>query len=90
MLTLKTILLAAGLVSAKTVKIDVGKSGLAFSPSEITAAVGDVLEFHFYAKNHSVARGDFANPCHPVTTGGFFSGYMTIASGEGVSASPHG
>jgi hypothetical protein len=55
-----------------------------FVPAEITAQVGDVLEFHFGApglgvlgSNHSVAQGVFGQPCNPASNG-FFSGYMAV------------
>ncbi|KAK8131161.1 hypothetical protein PG984_007599, partial [Apiospora sp. TS-2023a] len=68
---------AATLASAKTIRIDSGPS-LMFKPDNITAEAGDMLEFHFYSKNHSVAQGDFANACMPVQMGGFFSGYVPV------------
>ena len=43
--------------NAATIRVDVGKSGLAFSPNQITAAKNDVLDFHFFAINHSVVAG---------------------------------
>lgn len=78
----------AAQASAKTIRIDVGKDGLAFSPDSVTAANGDMLEYHFY-KQHSVAMGDFANGCRPAAQGGFFSGVMrTSGNGENVSCYP--
>ncbi|KAK9442960.1 uncharacterized protein G6M90_00g089920 [Metarhizium brunneum] len=72
----------AAQASAKTIRIDVGKDGLTFSPDSVTAANGDMLEYHFY-KQHSVAMGDFANGCRPAAQGGFFSGVMrTSGNGE--------
>lgn len=64
-----------------------------FVPNELTANVGDVLEFHFTGPglgvlggNHSVAMGDFDKPCMPASSG-FFSGYMGVnaTSKEAVS-----
>ncbi|KAK8085496.1 hypothetical protein PG997_006767 [Apiospora hydei] len=69
---------AAALASAKTIRIDSGPQ-LVFKPDNITAEMGDMLEFHFYSKNHSVAQGDFANACQPVKTAGFFSGYVPVS-----------
>lgn len=66
-----------------------------FVPNELTAAVGDVLEFHFagpglgvLGANHSVAMGDFDSPCMPAREG-FFSGYMGVnaTNKEAVSCS---
>ena len=55
-----------------------------FAPNEVTAAVGDILEFHFagpgngvLGSNHSVAQGVFGNPCIPASNG-FFSGNMSV------------
>lgn len=79
---------ASTVVNGATIRIDVGRDGaLAFNPSTVTAMVGDVLEYHFFANNHSVVQGAFDTPCAPVTSGGFFSGFMpTSGSGENVSA----
>jgi plastocyanin len=85
------ILLASGLAlqaRAATIKIDAGQGGIVFSPNETKAAVGDVLEFHFVAGNHSVVQGDFDNACHPATTGGFFSGYFPAQNSENVGSGP--
>ena len=81
---LTSIAMAAS-ATAATVRIDVGENGLAFTPNNVTAAMGDMLEFHFHPINHSVVMGDFSNPCQPATTGGFFSGFMPTSSGENVS-----
>jgi plastocyanin len=54
--------------------------GLVFSPDTITAAKGDIVEFHFNPLNHSVVEGDFATPCKP-KSGGFFSGFVPLSTG---------
>lgn len=73
------------LASAKTIRIDSGPT-LVFKPDNVTAEAGDLLEFHFYSKNHSVAQGDFASACQPVKTAGFFSGYVPVSgTSESVS-----
>lgn len=66
--------------------IDVGKDGLSFSPSSLTVTPGDKVEFHFYPPAHSVAQSSFANPCEPISDGGFYSGLMVTAE-ESVSFS---
>ncbi len=71
-------------VSAKTIKIDAGEDGLTFKPDTVNAETGDVLEYHFYPGNHSVAMGDFKKGCFPVD-GGFYSGFMPTSTGENVS-----
>lgn len=76
----------ASQASAETIKVDVGPNGqFAFKPNNIKARIGDVLSFNFHPLNHSVVMGDFANPCAPAKTGGFFSGFMPVSSGVGVS-----
>ncbi|OAA60356.1 extracellular serine-rich protein [Niveomyces insectorum RCEF 264] len=62
----------AAAVTAATIEIDVGKGGLAFSPDTVTAAKGDILEFHFVGGYHDAVKGDPAKPCTPLA-GGFAS-----------------
>ena len=65
--------------------IDVGEDGLNFSPSSLTVVPGDKVEFHFYPPGHSVAQASFANPCQPISNGGFYSGLM-VTTEESVSS----
>jgi plastocyanin len=66
--------------------IDVGEDGLSFNPASLTVAPGDKVEFHFYPPNHSVVQASFANPCQPISSGGFFSGFFKTTE-ESVSSS---
>ncbi|KID92013.1 extracellular serine-rich protein [Metarhizium guizhouense ARSEF 977] len=78
---------AAAAAAAATIRIDVGEGGaFTFSPDTIKAGAGDTLDFHFYPLNHSVVMGDFSNPCAPAKTGGFFSGFMPVSSGEATNS----
>ncbi|KAI9056911.1 hypothetical protein FKP32DRAFT_1762888 [Trametes sanguinea] len=58
--------------------------GLTFTPSNISAQVGDTLTFRFAAKNHTATQSSFASPCSPLsetsTNGqaGFDSGFMPV------------
>ncbi|KAK4446999.1 hypothetical protein QBC34DRAFT_440500 [Podospora aff. communis PSN243] len=70
------------LATAAKIEIAVGKDGLVFSPSSVTAAMGDVIEYQFFPPTHSVIMGDFNNPCMPAATGGFFSGGFTTSNGQ--------
>ncbi|PNP43756.1 hypothetical protein TGAM01_v209508 [Trichoderma gamsii] len=72
----------SAVASAKTIRIDVGQGGLTFTPNDITAAVGDILEFHYHPKNHSVVAADFATPCKPKAEGGFYSGFFPTTGTE--------
>ncbi|CDO68861.1 hypothetical protein BN946_scf185000.g4 [Trametes cinnabarina] len=67
--------------------IMVGQDGaLTFTPSNITAQVGDTLTFRFAAKNHTATQSTFASPCSPLsqtsTSGqvGFDSGFMPVVA----------
>ncbi|KAF7313250.1 putative Cupredoxin [Mycena kentingensis (nom. inval.)] len=65
--------------------ISVGENGLTFTPSNISAAIGDTVTFTFHPKAHSVTQSSFSNPCKPLAntslTGqvGFDSGLMPVA-----------
>ncbi|PNP38648.1 hypothetical protein TGAM01_v209777 [Trichoderma gamsii] len=76
--SVKSLLSAAAvacLASAETIKITATSSNT-FDPSTVTASHGDILEFHFEPKNHSVVSGLYAFPCTPMQLGtGFFSGF---------------
>ncbi|KID79307.1 uncharacterized protein G6M90_00g021020 [Metarhizium brunneum] len=73
--------------AAATIRVDVGEGGaFTFSPDTIKASTGDTLDFHFYPLNHSVVMGDFSSPCAPAKTGGFFSGFMPVSSGEATDS----
>ncbi len=68
------------------VQVSDGQNDLVFNPTEINAQIGDTVRFEFMSGNHSVARGDFSNPCAPAAVGGFYSGFIpaagAIASGN--------
>lgn len=53
-----------------------GLGGLRFDPDNVVAQVGDVVEWHYLPKNHSVAQSSFGEPCQPLADGtSFFSGF---------------
>lgn len=83
--SIKTLLVSATLVvfaSAKTIKVT-ATSDNEFDPAEVEASEGDVVEFHFQPKNHSVVAGDYQYPCSPMQLGtGFFSGFISSDSGS--------
>ncbi|KAJ7159456.1 Cupredoxin [Mycena filopes] len=65
-------------------KILVGANGLTFTPSNISAAIGDTVLFEFHPKNHTVTQSSFLSPCKALaetsTTGqvGFKSGFQFV------------
>ncbi|RDW65471.1 hypothetical protein BP5796_10163 [Coleophoma crateriformis] len=56
--------------ASKIIKIVVGSpnrnKSLVFTPNDVTAAPGDVLQFQFSMINHTVTQSTFANPCMPI------------------------
>jgi plastocyanin len=52
-----------------------GTAGLVYTPSSINASVGDIVQFNFESKNHTVTQSSFAAPCIK-SVGGFDSGFM--------------
>lgn len=67
--------------SKVTHSVVAGLGGLVFSPDNIVAQVGEIVEFHYLPKNHSVVQSSFDKPCVPLD-GGFFSGFQPIAAGQ--------
>jgi len=59
-----------------------GLGGLHFDPDNVVAQVGDVVEWHFLPKNHSVAQSSFGSPCKPLDATSFFSGFQPTPSGQ--------
>ncbi|KAM0431859.1 hypothetical protein ACHAPT_005111 [Fusarium lateritium] len=71
-------LIPAALAADKVHVVKVGNGGLSFEPSDLKAAVGDVVEFHFYKGSHSVAQSSFDKPCEPLNSTSFFSGDFDV------------
>lgn len=46
-----------------------GDAGLVYTPSEIKAAVGDIVHFIFHKQNHSVTQSTFSEPCNRLEAG---------------------
>lgn len=78
----------SALSEATVIDVDVGKHGLVFEPATVTASIGDIINFHFYPINHSVAQSSFDDPCQPLTGGTgqipIFSGFIPVKTGEAV------
>lgn len=70
------------LAAAATIHdVQVGADGLSFTPEALSANPGDVVSFHFVAKNHTASQSSFASPCGQLA-GGFDSGFMPVAAGS--------
>ncbi|KAL6706050.1 hypothetical protein ACN47E_006152 [Coniothyrium glycines] len=72
----------AGQVNTHIIQVGGPNGSLAFYPNNVKAAAGDLVQFQFHPKNHSVVQSTFDNPCVPIQnimankTDAFFSGFM--------------
>lgn len=61
----------------------VENGGLHFEPQNVVAEIGDLIEFHFLPKNHTMVQSSFDKPCEPLAGGaGIFAGF-NFATKEG-------
>ncbi|OIW27567.1 hypothetical protein CONLIGDRAFT_439466 [Coniochaeta ligniaria NRRL 30616] len=65
----------AGTGATHTVTVGGAAAGLAFSPAQISAAIGDMVIFTFLSANHTATQSAFATPCEPLA-GGMDSGFQ--------------
>jgi len=79
----------SGSVTVRVIKATISGGRPVFDPSQVEAAVGDLIQFQFYPRNHSVVRAAFADPCIPIEqsssangTEGFYSGFMPVSEGS--------
>src|SRR5439155_20451380 len=86
----KTVSAATATTTPKIFDVDVGneEGALIFEPDIVMASLKDVINFHFYPINHSVAQSSFEKPCEPLTGGvgqlPIFSGFLPVKSGKTV------
>ncbi|KAF4980594.1 hypothetical protein FZEAL_3407 [Fusarium zealandicum] len=99
---LSHVVLAASLGLAQAVDVQVvsvGKNmannatGLKFWPDKITAEPGTMVQFQFWAGNHTVTQSTFDDPCIPIgnvnsSVEGIFSGYMPADASMGMDMIP--
>ncbi|KAF8539625.1 Cupredoxin [Trichophaea hybrida] len=65
------------------VQVGDANGSLRFYPAELKGVkAGDMVQFHFWPKSHSVAQSSFDNPCQPLKGNngvqGFWSGMMPV------------
>jgi len=71
---------APPLMKRETHVVDVGyKGNLVFNPPAIFANEGDLVQFRFNSKNHSVVQSSLAAPCSPLANG-FRTDFMPVAA----------
>jgi plastocyanin len=65
-----------------TINVTVGGTGIiAYTPNQVQANVGDVIQFIFQQKNHTITRSTLATPCSPlVGEGAFDTGFVPVAA----------
>ncbi|KAH9977021.1 hypothetical protein BGW80DRAFT_1142443, partial [Lactifluus volemus] len=61
-------------------QVDVGKEGLTFTPNQLTAAIGNAIQFNFNPKNCLMTQSMFAAPCMYMPNGAD-SDFMPVAAG---------
>ncbi|KAG6905991.1 hypothetical protein DXG01_016451 [Tephrocybe rancida] len=69
------------IVAAETFNILVGQNGeLTYTPESVIAKAGDIVNFQFVSKNHTVTQSTFLKPCEPLTTPtvGIDSGFQAV------------
>lgn len=73
--------------SSKIITIVVGSTvlnkSLVFTPANVKAAPGDILQFQFSQINHTVTQSTFNEPCQPIqqsdpTAAGIHSGFIPV------------
>ncbi|KAJ6500550.1 Cupredoxin [Mycena sanguinolenta] len=63
------------------IDVTVGGTGIiAYTPNQVQANPGDIIQFTFKQKNHTVTRSTLESPCSPlVGEGAFDSGFVPVA-----------
>jgi plastocyanin len=80
----------SGSVMVQTVKVGGDNGELTFTPSDIQAAPGSMVQFQFWPQNHSVAQSSFSEPCQPISETNtsvpstLWSGFMPTQSGASM------
>lgn len=85
--TFSLLALVAAVAAQTTHTVIVGGPGqLTYTPACLWPAVGDIVNFEFHEKNHTVTQSSFAEPCKKQTDAaglqtGFESGFKPVAAG---------
>ncbi|KAJ7433040.1 hypothetical protein B0H11DRAFT_2297044 [Mycena galericulata] len=68
--------------SAATILVTVGAGNTTtYSPSNVTAQVGDQIAFQFVSGNHTVTQSSFPAPCTALPPPGISSGFQPVTAG---------
>lgn len=75
---------AASSVTVHVVKVGNANGTLSYSPNNLKAAVGDMVQFQFAPANHTVTQSTFDAPCVPISessnTTGIYSGFQPVTA----------
>ncbi|CAA7269420.1 unnamed protein product [Cyclocybe aegerita] len=63
-----------------TFEVQVGANGLTYTPEFVNAVPGDIVNFTFSPKNHTVTQSSFDTPC-VAAAGGARTGFIPVAPG---------
>ncbi|CAM1504004.1 Fc.00g015950.m01.CDS01 [Cosmosporella sp. VM-42] len=69
------------------------KTDIKFFPEKITAEPGTMVQFQFWAGNHTVTQSTFDNPCIPINNvnssiQGIYSGFQPVEASKGMGMIP--
>ncbi|KAJ5046752.1 uncharacterized protein L3040_003982 [Drepanopeziza brunnea f. sp. 'multigermtubi'] len=89
-LALSALSICSALAQSAGIKVHVVRVGamngsLIYSPDNIKAAVGEMVQFQFAPNNHSVTQSTFDQPCQPIAPAGssgagIYSGFMPVSA----------
>ncbi|KAK7188405.1 extracellular serine-rich protein [Paraphaeosphaeria sporulosa] len=83
---------SAGNIATHVIQVGGPNGSITFSPENVKAAPGDLVQFQFHPKNHSVVQSTFDKPCVPIQnvmpnmTTAFFSGFMPTNASVGATS----
>lgn len=75
------------------VTVSTKNNSLVYTPDNIKAAVGEMIQFQFVGGNHTVTQSAFDAPCMPISMAtpnvtGFHSGFMPVAASAATGMIP--
>lgn len=77
----------------QVVTVSTANNSLVYTPNNIKANAGEMVQFQFVAGNHTVTQSTFDQPCTPISTiqtnvTGFHSGYQPAAASKETGMIP--
>jgi len=76
----------AAMVTVHVVSVSNSNGSLTYSPDNLVAAKGDMVQFQFFPANHTVTQSTFDEPCQPISevsnVTGIYSGFMPVKAAD--------